>query len=283
MSRPTVSTIKACWGPLALTVTMLGCGEATRPASQSDAGAAPTPVVAKTDEQPELQPELQIVPSNEPKAPPASARAKEAFANLIKAAESGEAEDWTKAESELHELGLSAVPALAEGLEESNSVARELAAMFLAQLGPDASPAAKGLLKLLDDPSAFARVNAAAALSTFEGHGEAITPVLTSLLSDDDVNVRITAATSLRNVGPAGREAVAGLKRLLEDTDARVRAAAATTLGELGTHATSTLATLKTLRDDEDEQVRSAVTRAINLIDETKRNSSATIPASATE
>jgi HEAT repeat protein len=265
---------------------VIGCGEASRPNTASLETAPDAASVASTDANTTAAAEaieLESVPAQGVPSATTVARAKAAFANLITAAEAGEAAAWTKAEAELNELGLAAIPTLTERLSETNPVARELAAMFLAQLGPDAASAADGLLQLLDDDSTFARVNAAAALSTFEGHAERVIPVLTELLADADVNVRITAATSLRNVSPVGRETVATLSRLLTDNDSRVRAAAATTLGEWGKGATSSLAALRRLGDDEDEQVRSAVSRAIKRIDETARTAPVTIPASATE
>lgn len=266
---------------VALLGLVIGCGEITKSDNTSrKATSTSTETTAAIE-----QPDLEAVPVEEPSSKNAAARAKDVFASLIKIAESrsGDVATWSKLESELHELGLAAVPALAERLSDPNNVARELSAMFLAQLGPDASPATEGLLKLLDDDSTFARVNAAAALSTFDGHAERVTTVLTALLADDDVNVRITAATSLRNVGPSGSEAVGALSRSLRDTDSRVRAAAATTLGELGKLASPSLTTLRKLDDDEDEQVRTAATRAIKRIDETARTAPVTIPASATE
>ena len=264
---------------VALLGLVIGCGEASRSDNTSHKATRSSPEATAAIE----QPELETVPSAEPSSTNTAVRAKDVFIRIVKAAEAGDAEAWTKADGELHELGLAAVPALAERLSDTNSIARELAAMFLAQLGPDASPAAEGLLKLLDDESTFARVNAAAALSTFEGHAERVAPVLTALLADDDVNVRITAATSLRNVGPSGSEAVGALSRALRDADSRVRAAAAATLGELGKLASSSLTTLRRLDDDEDEQVRTAAARAIKRIDETARTAPVTIPASATE
>ena len=266
--------------PLALLVLAIGCGEASRPVNSS---LEPTPAPEATADV-EL-PDLEAVPSTGPRASKTALRVKAVFASLVEIAESksGDVESWTKLEGELHELGLAAVPLLTERLADSRSVARELAAMFLAQLGPEASPAADGLLKLLDDDSTFARVNAAAALSTFEGHAERVAPVLTELLTDTDDNVRITAATSLRNVGPSAAKSVGALNRALHDADSRVRAAAATTLGELGKVASPSLATLRKLDNDEDEQVRTAAARAIKRIDETARTAPVAIPASATE
>ncbi len=265
---------------VALLGLVIGCGEANR-STDTSRRAAPAPETVAAVE----QPDLEAVPSAEPRSTNAASRAKEVFAGLVEIAEtrSNDVEAWTRLEAELHELGLTMVPELAERLSDQSSVARDLAAMFLAQLGPDASPAAEGLLKLLDDEASPTRVNAAAALSTFEGHAERVTPVLTELLADDDVSVRITAATSLRNVGPSGAAAVGALSRSLRDPDSRVRTAAATTLGELGTSASPSLTTLRRLDDDEDEQVRMAAARAVKRIDETARTAPVTIPASATE
>lgn len=267
-----------CSGMFVGSGLMIGCGEAPRVETTSDeVDAAPEAAVAAE------QPDLKAVPLTGGAPLNTAARAQERFAAIVRAAESSDAEAWTKAEGQLHALGLAAIPALSERLGDANPVARELAAMFLAQLGPDAAPAAAGLLKLLDDDSTFARVNAAAALSTFEGHAERVTPVLVALLADEDINVRITAATSLRNVSPSDREALSALSRLLVDTDSRVRAAAAVTLGGWGPFATSSLASLRRLDGDEDEQVRSAASRAIKQIDATARTAPVTIPASATE
>ena len=257
---------------------MIGCSEAPHVETTVDGGTATSEATVAA-----VQPELTAVPERDDSQTNTAARAKEVFATIVRAAESSDADAWTKAEGQLHALGLAAIPALSDRLGDANPVARELAAMFLAQLGPDAAPAAEGLLRLLDDQSTFARVNAAAALSTFEGHAERVTPVLVALLADEDTSVRITAATSLRNVSPSGRDVLGALSHSLTDTDSRVRAAAAVTLGELGTLATSSLASLRRLDADEDEQVRSAASRAIKQIDPTTRSAPVTIPASATE
>ncbi len=267
-----------CSGVLVTSGTMIGCGQSGRSETTSgEPTVGPAAIVAAE------QPDLKAVPPEAGRPSETATKARTAFAAIVRAAESGDAEAWTKAEGQLHNFGLAAVPVLTERLDDSNPMARELAAMFLAQLGPDAAPAAAGLLRLLEDDSAFARVNAAAALSTFEGHAERVTPVLVALLSDGDVNVRITAATSLRNVSSSGRAALIALSDSLTDGDSRVRAAAAVTLGELGPEATSSLASLRRLDGDEDEQVRSAAWRAIKQIDANARTAPVTIPASATE
>lgn len=258
---------------------LIGCTEAPKPAAEVSSNSLGTPAASVTDD----EPRLEIVPNVEQESSKSSGQAREVFAKLIKAAESGDADAWSQCEATLHELGLHALPALNAGLTDSNVISRELAAMFLAQLGPDASPAAEGLMQLLNDSSTFARVNAAAALSTFENPSEEVTRVLTQLLADDDVNVRLTAATSLRNVGESAHESIEGLIGLLADSDARIRLAAATTLGDIGPSALKSVKKLQLLEDDEDDQVKVAAARAIKKIDESARTEPVTIPASATE
>ena len=262
-----------------------GCGGGSKPTPKERASKDAKPAVAESDATSVAasEPQLEAVPAQSEPGDADFPRGAEAFAELVTAAQANDGEAWTKAEAKLQALGANATAALAARLDDENPVARELAAMFLAQIGPDAVSAADGLLKLLKDESTFARVNAAAALSTFEGFAERVTPVLVALLADEDTNVRITAATSLRNVSPSGRDALRALSQSLADTDSRVRAAAAVTLGELGTLATSSLASLRRLDADEDEQVRSAASRAIKQIDPTTRSAPVTIPASATE
>ena len=271
--------------PAWLLSLLCGCGIGSAPAES----VSETRKTSVTHQEPAVvasaeETQLEAVPPQTEPAEPGDSPATRAFDSLVKAAESGDADGWAKADAELHQLGRAAVPALTARLTDTNPVSRELAAMFLAQLGPDAEPAAKGLVKLLSDESAFARVNAAAALSTFDGYTEQVVPVLTALLTNFDVNVRLTAATSLRNTGSAADKAVAALTQALSDTDSRVRTAAATTLGELGPSAAKSLSKLKQLEGDEDAQVVAAASRAVRRIDgNSADNPPVTIPASATE
>lgn len=271
-------------GAVIAALLVCGCGEAPKTAlPTTDAttpggdGQAQTGVAV-------AQPELEVVPAQTEPGDADFPRGAEAFAQLVKAAEANDADDWAKAEARLQELGPQATAALAERLADENPVARELAAMFLAQIGPDASQAAEGLVKLLQDESTFARVNAAAALSTFDGYAEQATPVLTALLKDPDANIRVTAATSLRNLGPAAVTSVSALARTLDDENPQVRAAAATSLGEIGLDAAGSLPALRRLATDSDETVVTAAIQAIGRIDGSAvdRTARAT-PASATE
>lgn len=259
---------------------VVGCGGGTKPMPKT----ARSTVDSKQADMAAAETELEEVPPQSEPGDPDFPRGSEAFARLVAAAQSNDAKAWAEAESQLQELGAKATAALTEKLEDENTVARELAAMFLAQIGPDAVSAAKGLTKLLQDDSTFARVNAAAALSTFEGYEDQVAPVLTALLVDSDENVRLTAATSLRNIGAAASKAVMPLTKSLKDPNPQIRAAAATTLGELGSVAFASLPALRQLRSDSEGDVVTAATQAIRRIDESSKNTiGVATPASATE
>ena len=263
-----------------------GCGGGSKPAAKEQAsrGAKPAAGESSATSVAASEPVLEAVPAQSEPGDADFPRGSEAFAELVTAAQANDGEAWTKAEAKLQELGSQATAALAARLDDENPVARELAAMFLAQIGPDAVSAADGLLKLLKDESTFARVNAAAALSTFDGYAEQTAPILTELLADADENVRLTAATSLRNVGPAAAKSVSGLARALGDPNPQVRAAAATTLGELGSTAVTSLPALRRMGTDADEAVVTAASQAIRRIAEAAREQNGlAVPASATE
>lgn len=267
------------WSATVLTLLFaVGCGGA-QPVPKMTSTGKGTPDTTKV-----VEPVLESVPEQAEPGDVDFPRGSEAFATLVKAAESSDAEAWTKAEAKIQELGPHATAALAERLADENPVARELAAMFLAQIGPEAAAAAKGLVKLLKDDSTFARVNAASALSTMEGFEEQAVPVLTELLTDADENVRLTAATSLRNVGPLAMPALAGLTGALNDTNPQIRAAAATALGEIGPGANKSLKMLRRLEEDSEQAVVAAAAKAIRRIDaESVDKTTLATPASATE
>lgn len=260
---------------------LAGCGGGTKPTANK---AKTTSVDSQQADMADADTQLEEVPPQSEPGDPDFPRGSEAFTKLVAAAQSNDAEAWASAEAKLHELGAQATAALSGRLEDENTVARELAAMFLAQIGPDAVSAAKGLVKLLNDESTFARVNAAAALSTFEGYEDQVAPVLTELLIDTDENVRLTAATSLRNIGSAANKAVIPLTRSLKDPNPQIRAAAATTLGELGSAAFGSLPALRQLRADSESDVVTAAAQAIRRIDQSSKDTiGVATPASATE
>lgn len=281
--------VRRLWS-VAAVLALAGCGQ-TKPAGEQaslktseaasvESGLGSSAPLETASTEPELEP---AAPQTEP-GDADFPRGSQAFSELVQSARDNDASGWSRAETKLHELGAQATAALKSRLDDQDPVARELAAMFLAQIGPDASSAAPGLVKLLADESTFARVNAAAALSTFDGYSEQAAPVLADLLTDPDENVRLTAATSLRNVGSAATSAVPRLAQALGDANPQIRAAAATTLGELGATATSSLPALKRLTTDSEESVATAAADALKRIADASGDRSAlTIPASATQ
>ncbi|MDZ4686786.1 MAG: HEAT repeat domain-containing protein, partial [Planctomycetaceae bacterium] len=222
----------------AVCVALLGCGKKdTPPASGSASTPAPSVTASSVEALPDLQPVPAIVDTNQNTQADADARA--VFDRWVAAAAANDPEAWTKAEQEMQTLGATAVPALVAVLEEGPPLAREMAVMFLAQLGPQAEPAAAALAELLDDESALIRVNAAGVLTTFDGAPESVVTTLTALLSDADPNIRTTAAGCLGNIAELAPPAINRLIVSLDDPEPGVRAAAATTLSRSGSKASS--------------------------------------------
>uniref|UniRef100_A0A7C2K1M4 HEAT repeat domain-containing protein n=1 Tax=Schlesneria paludicola TaxID=360056 RepID=A0A7C2K1M4_9PLAN len=260
-----------------------GCGGGSpQPAATTPrTAAAPT---ASSGALPDLQP---VPPQAESPDSPSSAAvgtAGELFHRWVAAAQANDPEAWSQAEQDLQTVGEQAVPALIPVLSGADPLAREMAVMFLAQLGPQAEPAAEALTGLLNDPSPLVRVNAAGVLTTFENPPESAVTVLVDLLSDEDVNIRTTAAGCLGNVTELSSAALRRLVDGLDDADPRMRAAAATTLSRSGQKAAAALSKLRLLTGDDDEAVRQAATLAVKLIDSAGRSEvGGAVPVGATE
>lgn len=264
-------------------VGLLGCGKTD---IQPTAGTASNPADSAATSGVEALPDLQPVPAmaDADQIAPTNVNARRVFDRWVAAAAANDPAAWTEAEQEMQALGATAVPALVAVLEEGQSLAREMAVMFLAQLGPQAEPAAAALAELLDDESALIRVNAAGVLTTFDGAPDSVVTTLTALLSDADPNIRTTAAGCLGNIAELSPTAIQRLIANLDDPEPRVRAASANTLSRSGTKASSALLKLRQLTADDDEAVRQAATIAARLVDPRQRPAnSETVPARATD
>jgi HEAT repeat protein len=259
----------------------VGCGGATEKPMASE---PPSSTATATTALPDLQPVPSVTEPDLPEDNPIDSQALAVFNRWVAAAADNDPEAWTKAEQELQGLGASAVPALTTVLDGDLPLAREMAVMFLAQLGPQAEPAADALAKLLDDESSLVRVNAAGVLTTFETAPESAVLTLTALLTDTDPNIRTTAAGCLGNVPELPPAALRQLAGSLDDPEPSVRTAAATTLSRAGTKAAAVLPKLRQLTADDDETVRQAATMAVRLIDPSQAPAaSETVPVGATE
>jgi len=267
---------------------VLGCGTATELPAPETAEIAPTrsstsenlsTQVAAAD--PDLQP-VPVEPAAESSLSADARRAEQAFRRLLVAAEGDHPEDWATADAELKELGSEVVPALIPFLTHEQPLARELAVMFLAQVGPDAAAARESLIGLLSDPSPLIRVNAASLLTTFESPPASAIAALQELLTHDDPNLRVNALFALGNVPDAAAELVPAIAASLDSESPQIRHAAANTLSRLGEPARSSLPQLRNLLEDSDPAVKEAALFAIRVLDPAVTPASATtIPASA--
>ncbi|GIX03883.1 MAG: hypothetical protein KatS3mg113_0889 [Planctomycetaceae bacterium] len=192
---------------------------------------------------------------------------RDAFEQLCRAVELNDPVAWERAERVLQTAGSATRSVLVAYLEDSQVLKRELAVMWLAQLGPEVAPVADKLKNCLHDESVLVRVNAAAALSCLESPSPEVMRTLMELVDADDVHIRLTSLAGLANLGEAAQPALAVLEKALHDMDPRIRTAAAQTLGRLGAPAKSLLPTLKLLASDEDENVREAIQQAVQQID----------------
>ena len=142
----------------------VGCGGTSPTLPQAETTSKRKPAVA---DQP-----LEQVPAQDAESSQKTAAANQAFSKLVDASQDSDPEEWTQAEAALLELGADAVPALAAHLSDANPFARELAAQFLAQLGPAAARAEAQLVEALADDSSMVRMNAAAALLSMSSSAE---------------------------------------------------------------------------------------------------------------
>jgi HEAT repeat protein len=152
----------------------------------------------------------------------------------------GKSSERQGAVSRMSRAGRAAIPALAELVEDSDSLVVENAARSLSSIGgKDAIPAMAALLKASDSNL---RMTAAQALGQMK-NADAVKELLT-VLDDPNEVVACAALSALeemngeREYSPAKQiqppEVVQGLKRCLSEPRWRVRAAAAEVVGKLG-------------------------------------------------
>lgn len=271
-----MSSRAVCLAACCLVIWFAGCGGTSPAKPQSDSTAAKGKLA--TVDQP-----LEKVPANDPSASKKTAAANEAFSKLVNASEDSNPDEWTQAEAALLALGADAVPALAGHLSDPNPFSRELAAQFLAQLGPAAAGAERQLVKSLTDDSSLVKMNAAAALLSMNSSAKEIAPALQSLLTDPDQSIRLPAAISLAGFDANTDEAVATLTDLLSAPNGSVRLGAVEALGRLGDKALSSRPAVRRLADDDSPEVRTAAATALKRIETGESSDSKTIPASGVE
>jgi HEAT repeat protein len=110
--------------------------------------------------------------------------------------------------------GLEALPKLVERLTDADVTVRFWAANGLTNLGTQAAPASKALLRALKDPSPEVRIAAAQALCRM-GREQAALPVLASYLTDKRLLVRVAAANVVDRIGARARPIVPDIQNAL--------------------------------------------------------------------
>ncbi len=224
-------------------------------------------LLASDDPARELNPVESVSQVSTSTSRPVLSDADRTFQKLVAARRESNPENWEQAEKSLEALGKGAVSVLVNALKSSDVEVRELAAMWLVRLGPDAQDAEKQLAEVLDDESAFVRVNAASALSHIPEHAERVVPILAELLTHGEFSVRITAATALGNAGANAVQAVPVLIDSLDAKEEDLQIAVLSTLGRIGSGARDALKPISELfRTTSSEVVKKSAEEAFRLI-----------------
>ncbi len=121
-----------------------------------------------------------------------------------------------------------------------------LAWLTLKNMGPDASIAVPGLIKMLQDNKKL-RGDAGQVLVAI---GPAAVAPVTQLLSDKRAEVRNVAITTLREMGPVAKASVPEIIPLIHDSDPMIRFEAVWALGEIGPAARTAVPALTKLLKD---------------------------------
>lgn len=113
------------------------------------------------------------------------------------------------------------VAALIELLRHDEIRSRQLAALNLSRIGPDAKPAVAALVESLQEKPM--REFAIHALGQIGADAKPAVPELVKLLTDDSYFIRAGAAEALGRIGPDATAAVPALKAVGNDTNALAR------------------------------------------------------------
>ncbi|ODA30736.1 HEAT repeat domain-containing protein [Planctopirus hydrillae] len=215
--------------------------------------------------------------------PESSPAAEAAFAELLQAARGGSTPDqWQVAEQKLTQLGTTALGIYVRHLKDDDLMVRELASMFLAQLGPEAESSAPEIVSSLQDHSLFVRANVASVLSSIVAYESKVAPVLLGLLESDEINIRMIAATSLGNL-TSQSDLVAqiepALLKLVDDPAVEVRQAAIRSLAQSGSGTPAIRKTLQAIARQPADPLQEEAAQALRRLDGAPKPGDAT-PAS---
>jgi HEAT repeat protein len=151
--------------------------------------------------------------------------------------------------------------ALIKCLQDKDAKIRVEAARRLAELGPEARPAARALKKALKDDEPWVRKNAVLALGKLGKDGrDLVRKAVFDVLRDTDADVRLAALQALANLGAPASEELPTLLSLLHESRRRQELKACLplmrSLATLGAEAKDAVGDLRALLKSEDREVR---------------------------
>jgi hypothetical protein len=150
------------------------------------------------------------------------------MAEIVRASDRNDPERTERAAKELGEIGVRALPHLAQAVRIGDDVVAKRFAAVVARIGP---PAVPPLIDLLPREAARTRIRWIDVLGDI-GDPRAAPALARECRSHEDWRVRASAAAALGRTGGSGAlEALLGASR---DSDPFVRARAAASLGKLG-------------------------------------------------
>ncbi len=154
-----------------------------------------------------------------------------------------------------------AVPELIAALNDKGGKVRLAAVEALGWMGPSAAPALAQLLEATNDPDKDVRNGATGSLVSI---GPAAVEQLVKILNSGNPPLRSKAAIVLGEACGAGRPAVPHLLNALDHEDTRLRVAAATALGNIGDE--TAVSRLIQALDDDETSVREAASTALGHV-----------------
>jgi len=197
------------------------------PPAASKSSATPAPKIStiqKPKPKTKLHPALVKVSPGKSRVSPTA---------LINQLESPEEAKRTAAAQNLIQLGVKAVPALIQGMDNANPVIRSSIGSILGTITPPATAAVPALSKALLDPVPEVRQNATAALIKIDK--VAAVPALTEAAKSADIVASTQAISAIGQLGPDAKDAVPVLTEITKSANPDVQAEAAAALDKIGT------------------------------------------------
>jgi HEAT repeat protein len=154
-------------------------------------------------------------------------------------------------------------PAIIHAVGDSDRFVRWIAGRTLGRLLPPDERAIAALAGLLRDPDLDVRQVGALALERYGENASAAVPALGQAVRAGDPDARIAALRALQAVGPKAAAAIPSIIVALQSSNNRVQKSAAQTLGRLGPDARSAEPALRQALLDEDSGVRAAAGEAL--------------------